>query len=125
MGTEQKAAVASGAGESVMRSMVLARIASRPEFVRTSGGVGICRIPVIGEAGPASSPPRAFLYVRDGGDGLRPDEAKRCAFNLHEGDLIRAVGDIGGERPKARGQEIIVTEQVKLRARTSGTAGAA
>jgi len=125
MRTEQNGTDANGGQKIVMRTFVRARIASKPEFRRTSGGVALCIIPVIGEAGPASRPPRISLHIWDGG-GLRPDEAKRCAFNLHPGDVIQAVGRVGGERPKARHQEVVVDEPVKLRERAAAeTAGAA
>ena len=101
--------------EDVMRTFVRGRIASRA-YRRTSEGVGVCRLIVVGTAaGPASKPPRVSLYIRDGGN-LRPDEAMRCAHSLADGDLIQAVGDVGGERDGARHQEVIVTEQVRRRA---------
>lgn len=110
------------AGE-VMRIFVRGRLGRAPEFARTVDGVGICRLLVIGRAaGPASSPPRVSLYIRDGGAGLRADEAVRCGLGLHEGDLIEAVGDIGPERPKAPRQEVLVSERVKLRERGARTA---
>lgn len=113
------------AGQSVMRTFVRARVA-RTEFVRTMEGIGVCRMLVIGEAaGPASSPVQVSLYVRDGGGELREDEAKRCAFNLHEGDLIQAVGDLAPKRRRAKLPEVLVSEPVRLRARAAGTAGAA
>lgn len=116
MDTERSTEAVREQGEAVMRSFVRGRIASEPEFVRTMEGVGVCRLVVIGQAGLASSPPRVSLYIRDGEqveDGgeedaspLRPDEAQRCAFHLGEGDLIQAVGNIGPERAKAKGQEV-------------------
>jgi hypothetical protein len=124
MKTEENGAASEMIGDAVMRTFVRGRIASEPEFAQTMEGVGVCRLLVIGEAGPASRPPRVSLYVRDGGD-LRADEAKRCAFNLRPGDLIQAVGDIGAERAKAARQEIVVSEPVRLRARAGGEAGAA
>jgi hypothetical protein len=108
-----------------MRTFVRARVASKPEFVRSSGGVGVCRIPVIGDGNLTTSPPRLSLYVRDGGGKLNPEEARRCAFGLRPGDVIQAVGAVGAERPKARHQEVVVDEPVKLRARAAGTVGAA
>jgi hypothetical protein len=119
MRTEDSAQAEDGA--TVKRTSIRARIAREPEFVRTIRGIGICRLMVIGEAGPASSPPQAFLYIRDGGP-LRVDEAVRCGLGLHEGDLIEAVGKVGAMRRKARHQEVIVTERVKLRQRAAGAA---
>lgn len=124
MRSTENGAASGTSGEAVMRTFVRGRIASEPEFAETMEGVGVCRMLVIGEAGPASRPPRVSLYVRDGG-GLRPDEAKRCAFKLRAGDLIQAVGDVGAERPKAPHQEVLVSEPVRLRARAGGEAGAA
>lgn len=122
MRTEQNGA-SNGAGQDVvMRTFIRARLAARPEFDRTSNGIGICRIPVIGEAGPASRPSRVSLYIMDGGAGLNPEEAKRCAFGLNPGDVIQAVGAVGAERPKTRTQEVVVDEPVKLRARAAGAA---
>lgn len=118
MKTEQNAAIEEGQ-EAVIRTFVRGRVVSA-EFASTMEGVGVCRLLVTGTAaGPASNPPRVSLYIKDGGE-LREDEAKRCAFGLREGDLIQAVGDVGPERPKARRQEILVTEQVRLRARAAG-----
>lgn len=113
------------AGE-VMRTFVRGRLGRAPEFERSLDGVGVCRLLVVGAAaGPASSPPRVSLYIRDGGPGLRGDEAVRCGLGLHPGDLIEAVGDIGPERGKARRQEVLVSERVKLRERAASEAGAA
>ncbi len=111
---------------SVMRTFVRARLGKAPEFARTMGGVGVCRLVVIGEAsGPTSSPPRVSLYIGDGGPGLRHDEARRCAFGLRAGDLIQTVGDIGPERLSGHRQEVVVREPVKLRERAESTGGAA
>jgi len=125
MSTQQGEANGNEARDAVMRTFIRARIAADPEFKRTSAGVGICRIPVIGEAGPASRPPRLSLYIMDGGGKLKPQEAKRCAYGLHPGDVIQAVGAVGPERAKARHQEVVVDEPVKLRARAAERAGAA
>lgn len=117
MSQKRSAAGEQAAKTAVMRSFVRARIVEEPEFSRTMEGVGVCRIQVIGEAaGPAGSPPKVSLYIRDGGEGgkLRPDEAKRCAFNLRKGDLIQAVGSQGAQRRRARLPEVIVDERVKL-----------
>lgn len=84
-------------------------------------GIGVCRITVMGVApGPASSPPRITFYVKDGGlpeEGapLRADEARRCVDGLRAGDVVRLAGRVGPERAKARRQEVIVTEEVRLR----------
>lgn len=107
----------------VIRTFVRGWVVSK-ELVRTGEGGAVCRLVVIGEArGPASKPPRVSLYIGEGGE-LRTDEARRCAFNLVEGDLIQAVGDVGAERAKARRQEVVVSEPVRLRARAA-EAGAA
>jgi hypothetical protein len=108
-------------GEEVMRTFVRGRLGGEPEFARTTGeeATAVCRLLVVGRArGPASRPPRVALY-------LKGPEAERCAFGLHRGDLIEAVGDIGPERPRARRQEVLVSEPVRLRARAGGSAGAA
>lgn len=115
-------------GEAVMRSFVRGTLAQKPEYARTTEGGEVCRLVVIGEAGPAGKPPRVSLYIRNGAaraEGLRPDEAHRCAFGLRVGDVIQAVGDIGPERRTARRQEVIVSEPVRLRARAAEAAGAA
>jgi hypothetical protein len=97
----------------VMRVFVRGRLAQKPEFAQTMDGVAICRLLVLGKAaGPASSPPRVSLY-------LHGAEAKRCAFGLNEGDLIEGIGDLGPERRKARRQEVVVSERVKLRERAA------
>jgi hypothetical protein len=109
-----------GKADEVMRTFVRGRLGRAPEFARSVDGVGVCRLLVIGQAaGPASSPPRVSLYVRDGAPGLRDDEAVRCGMGLCAGDLIEAVGDIGPERRKARRQEVLVSERVKLRGRAT------
>lgn len=114
--SQQQSEAQASTPEAVMRTFVRGRLASK-ELVRTMEGTAICRLVVIGEArGPASSPPRVSLYIGEGGD-LREDEARRCASNLGEGDLIQAVGDVGPQRPGARWQEIVVSEPVRLRAR--------
>ena len=125
MSAKREEASKARAGE-VMRTFVRGRLGGAPEFVRTVDGVGICRLLVVGRAaGPVSSPPRVSLYIRDGGPGLRSDEAVRCGLGLKPGDLIEAVGDLGPERPGARRQEVLVSDRVKLRERTAGEAGAA
>lgn len=101
----------------VIRAFARGWVARKPEFARSMEGVAFCRLLVVGEAGPASAPPRVSLYVRGG-------EAERCAAGLREGDLIEAVGDIGPERPRARRQEVVVSERVKLWARATSGAGA-
>jgi hypothetical protein len=99
-----------------IRTEVLARISAFSEYE-----AGICRITVVGDAqGPASRPPRVNLYIKDGGEPekgrlLRPDEARRCRYNLRIGDLILAVGDLGPERERASRQEVIVSEPVRLK----------
>jgi hypothetical protein len=109
-----------GTAEEAMRTFVRGRLGRAPEFARSVDGVGVCRLLVVGRAaGPASSPPRVSLYVKDGAPGLRDDEAVRCGCGLNRGDLIEAVGDIGPERPKARRQEVLVSERVKLRERAA------
>jgi hypothetical protein len=114
--------------DAVMRTFVRGRLAQPPEFARSMGGAAVCRLLVVGKArGPASSPPRVSLYIKDGeGEegGLRGDEAERCHLGLREGDLIEAVGDVGPERPKARRQEVLVSERVKLWSRAASLAGA-
>jgi hypothetical protein len=119
--TERRSETRDGSGRgAVMRTFVRARLACPPEFARTSGGVGVCRLRVVGEpAGPVGSPPRVVLYVGDGEEGIEPGHARRCAEGLHEGDLIEAVGDIGPERETAHSQEIIISEPVKLRRRVA------
>ena len=123
------APAAVGEATMMLRSLVRGAVAKEPEFVRTAEGAELCRLTVIGEAaGPASRPPRVSLYIRNGEgspEGLRPDEARRCGFNLSAGDVIEAEGDIGPERDGARRQEILVTERVRLRARAAEAAGAA
>jgi hypothetical protein len=117
---KQAATVGEGNDE-VMRTFVRGRLSREPEFSRTLGEepVSICRLMVLGSAaGPASSPPKVLLYIKGA-------EAERCAFGLHSGDLIQAVGDVGPERAKARHQEVLVSERVTLRARAGGSAGAA
>lgn len=111
----------SGSGEEVMRTFVRGRLGKAPELARTLGeeATAVCRLVVLGRAaGPASRPPKVSLY-------LKGAEAERCASGLHPGDLIEAVGDVGPERTKARRQEVLVSEPVKLRARAGGSAGAA
>jgi hypothetical protein len=99
-----------------IRMRVLARIASPPEYK-----AGFYRINVVGDAdGPFSGPPRVTLYIKDGGEpqrgrALRPDEARRCTEGLRVGDLILAVGDLGPQRDWADHQEVIVSEEVRLR----------
>ncbi len=115
MSQHRSAPTEAEAPEAVMRTFVRGRITKR-EYRRSAEGVGVCRLIVVGTpAGPASKPPRVSLYIRDGGD-LRADEAHRCAFNLKDGDMIQAVGDVGAERASAAHQEIVVTEQVRRRA---------
>ncbi len=115
MSQQASAAVPTEAAEAILWTFVQGRVSKR-DFRETDEGVGVCRLIVVGEAaGPASKPPRVSLYIRDGGD-LRPDEARRCAFNLNVGDLIQAVGNVGAERDTALHQEIIVTERVRRRA---------
>lgn len=117
---------ANGRTDEVMRTFVRGRVGKLPEFERSLDGVGVCRLLVVGAAaGPASSPPRVSLYIRDGGPGLRSDEAVRCGLGLHPGDLIETVGDVGPERSKARRQEVLVSERVKLRERAQGETEAA
>jgi hypothetical protein len=109
-----------GKADAVMRAFVRGRLGQAPEFARSVDGVGVCRLLVVGQAaGPASSPPRVSLYIRDGAPELRDDEAMRCSCGLNPGDLIEAVGNIGPERRKARRQEVLVSEQVKLRERAA------
>lgn len=112
------AQAAEGSGGAVMRSFVRGTLAQKPEYVPLMGGGEVCRMLVLGEApGPATSPPQVSLYIHSGEagpQGLRPDEARRCAFGLRPGDMIQAVGDIGPERSRARRQEVLVTERVKL-----------
>jgi hypothetical protein len=99
--------------EEVMRTFVRGRLGIKPEWKRTHGedGTMVCTLLVVGKAaGPASRPPKVLLY-------LKGPEAERCAFGLQAGDLIEAAGDIGPERPKAKLQEVLVSERVKLRAR--------
>jgi hypothetical protein len=121
--TTKRDEVSSGKADELMRTFVRGRLGRAPEYTQTVEGVGICRLLVVGKAaGPASSPPRISLYIRDGGLGLRSDEAERCHLGLRQGDLIEAVGDVGGERHKARHQEVLVNERVKLRERAAGAA---
>lgn len=124
--TTKQGEATSGKTDELMRTFVRGRLGRAPEFDRTVDGVGICRLLVVGKAaGQASSPPRVALYIRDGGPGLRSDEAVRCNLGLRPGDLIEAVGDVGPERRKARRQEVVVSDQVKLRERAASSAGAA
>ena len=125
MSTEHRA-VSDKVEKLVMRTFVRAWVAGKPDFKRNGRGIGFCVVNVVGEAaGAASGPPQVSLYIRDGGDGLRVDEAVRCGLGLNDGDLIEAVGNIGCKRPGAEHQEVIVTERVKLRQRAAGEAGAA
>jgi hypothetical protein len=109
----------------LIRTFVRATI-TKMDWARSAEGVGLCRVTVVGDpAGSASSPPRVTLYIRDGGeadngelvkgDPLRDDEARRCRDGLRVGDVIEAVGVLGPERERAMRQEVIVTEEVKLR----------
>ena len=124
--TTKQAEAPNGKAEELMRTFVRGRLGRAPEFTQTVDGVGICRLLVVGKAaGPASSPPRIALYVRDGGPGLESNEAERCHLGLREGDLIEAVGNVGPERRKARRQEVLVSERVRLRERAASSAGAA
>ncbi len=119
-GNEQQAQATGERSPEVMRTFVRGRLGKAPEFARTygEGATVICRLLVLGRAaGPASRPPKVALY-------LKGAEAQRCAFGLRPGDLIEAVGNIGPERPKARHQEVLVEDRVKLRARPGGSAGA-
>jgi hypothetical protein len=108
-------------GVPVLRTFALARICEISRWKEIDDGIGVCRITVVGEVpGPASSPPRITFYVKDGGfpeqgHRLRPDEARRCAAGLHVDDLVQLIGNVGPERVKAEWQEVIVTEQVKLK----------
>lgn len=107
----------------MLRTFAQAPICEVSRWAEIDAGVGVCRITVIGDPpGPASSPPKITFYVRDGGNPgkghpLRPDEARRCASNLQIGDVVRLIGDIGPERVKAGRQEVVVTEEVKLKVR--------
>lgn len=106
--------------ETMIRTFVRATI-TKMKWDKSKSGVGICRITVADEpAGPASRPARVTLYIRDGGDperwgALRPDESRRCRDGLRIGDVIEAVGILGPEREAAERQEVIVTEEVRLR----------
>jgi hypothetical protein len=128
MAAHHDRAEANGGSDAVMRSFVRGTVAQKPEYARTTEGGEVCRLVVIGGAGPASKPARVSLYIRNGAastEGLRSDEAHRCAFGLRAGDVIQAVGDIGPERRRAPRQEVIVSEPVRLRARAAEAAGAA
>jgi len=63
-----------------------------------------------------AQPPRIVLTSTKEGGALRGDAASRSARGLREGDLIQVVG-VGSERRKAALQEVIVSEEVKLRPR--------
>jgi hypothetical protein len=114
----------------VLRTFARAPIASISGWREIDDGIGVCRITVLGTPpGPASSPPRTTFYVKDGGypehgHQLRPDEARRCAASLHVGDWVELIGNVGPERDKARRQEVVVTEQVKLKKRAEVEADA-
>ena len=113
MAAEQNGAPATNGHKPVIRTFARGWLAKAPEFNRSDAGVAICRLLVVGEAaGPASNPPRVSLYVRG-------TEAVRCAFGLHQGDLIEGVGVLGPERKRAPRQEVLVDERVKLRARAA------
>ncbi|HVX32144.1 MAG TPA: hypothetical protein VHA80_03305 [Solirubrobacterales bacterium] len=107
----------------VLRTFALAPICGISRWRELDDGIGVCRITVIGNPpGPASSPPKITFYVKDGGypeagRPLRADEAKRCAAALHVGDVVELIGDVGPERDRARRQEVVVTEPVKLKER--------
>lgn len=97
----------------VIRTFARGWLAKPPEFAHSDEGVAVCRLLVIGEAaGPASQPPRVFLY-------LRGVEAERCAYGLRQGDLIEGVGILGPERKRALRQEVLVDDRVKLRKRAA------
>lgn len=82
-----------------------------PEFVRSEGGVAVCRLVVVGKAaGRASNPPSVGAY-------LRGTEAVRCGLGLREGDLIEGVGVLKPKRKGASRREVVVEERVILRAR--------
>jgi len=111
MATDQNGAQTANGHRPVIRTFARGWLAKAPEFRHSEEGVAVCRLLVIGEAaGPASKPPRVSLYVRGA-------EAERCAFGLHEGDLIEGVGVLGPERRHPTRQEVLVDERVKLRAR--------
>jgi len=105
--------------EEVARAMILGRIGREPETGRTSSGVMVCRLHIVNQAGPASRPVRVAAYIKG-------EFAKRCGFNLHRGDLIEVVGDIGPQRSGVGYQELLVTgEDVTLKQRAGQVAGAA
>lgn len=82
-----------------------------PEFQRSSRGVAVCRLAVVGKAGPASKPPSVNVY-------LSGTEAVRCGLGLNEGDLIEGVGVLKPKRKQAPRREVVVKdERVILRAR--------
>jgi hypothetical protein len=111
MAAEQNRAEAPKGKRPVMRTFARGWIGKELEFGRTSNGVAVCRILVIGEEdGPATAPPEAFLYMSG-------EEAERCVGALSVGDFIEGVGALGPKRRKATGQEILVDEKVKLWAR--------
>lgn len=111
MTAEQNREEAKNGQTPVMRTFARGWLAKPPELAYSDENVAVCRLLVIGQAaGPASSPPRASLY-------LRGTEAERCAYGLREDDLIEAVGVLGPERPGARRQEVLVDKRVRLRGR--------
>ncbi len=102
----------------VMRTFVRGRVARKPEFSQTMRRSR--RLPDRRDrrgTGAGEQAAEGLPLHRGGGRAARADEARRCAFNLTEGDLIQAVGDIGPERPEAKRQEVVVSEPVRLRAR--------
>lgn len=99
-----------------MQCRVVGRIAKAPEAATTASGVRVCRLIVVkGADGPASSPVRVGLYVKG-------ELARRCAGNLHEGDLIEGLGELGARRGQGIGFPEVVTHDVKLFARAGAPA---
>ena len=106
MAAEQNRAEAPKGKRPVIRTFARGWIAKELEFKRSSGGVAVCRILVVGEAeGPASEPPTVSLYTSG-------EEAERCANGLNVGDFIEGIGVVGPKRRKALGQEIVVDKKV-------------
>jgi hypothetical protein len=96
-----------------MQCRVVGRLGRAPEVASTTSGVAVCRLVVVKKAaGPASSPVRIGLYVKG-------ELAKRCG-RLGEGDLIAALGELGGQRRAAVRYPELLAQDVKLYERAGG-----
>jgi hypothetical protein len=101
-----------------MTCQVVGRLGREPEATTTLDGVPVCRLVVVKKAaGPASNPVRVGLYVKG-------ELAKRCRSGLHEGDLIKAHGELAARRAGSKARpgypEVLVPDVfdgVRLRER--------